>query len=291
MWAVGIHGGAGPLQGQNAHAQRRVLETTLAWAQRVLADGGTALDTVEGAVRRLEDSGVFVAGKGSRPNKSGGYELDASICDGPTRRAGAVAALAGVYPPVSIARAVMEKTEHVLLVGEGARQFALAQGFAAIADPKRFFAPPSAGEPAPGHGTVGAVALDQTGAIAAATSTGGTLGKMPGRVGDSPIVGAGSWADDRVGVSCTGKGEFFIRVAAAHAVAMRGCDGGTALGDALERTLADIAALGGEGGILAVDAAGAVRYAFNAETMRVALASSAGLREVSVAVGSGLPKQ
>jgi L-asparaginase/beta-aspartyl-peptidase (threonine type) len=283
MWAVGIHGGAGPLRGQAADAQRLALDATLTWAEGALADGGAALDIVEGAVRRLEDSRLFVAGKGARPNKAGGYELDASICDGLTRRCGAVAALAGIYPPISIARAVMEKTSHVLLAGEGARQFALAQGFATIEDPGNFFAIPAAGEPAPGHGTVGAVALDARGAIAAATSTGGTLGKMPGRVGDSPIVGAGTWADERVGVSCTGKGEFFIRTAAAHAVAVRCRDGNASMAEALDRTLAEIAALGGEGGILSVDAVGKVAYAFNAETMRIALATSDGRRELFVA--------
>jgi L-asparaginase/beta-aspartyl-peptidase (threonine type) len=282
MWAIGIHGGAGPRDDRAADTQKETLAAILAWAEGELAKGATALDTVEGAIRRLEDSGLFIAGKGSRPNKAGGYELDASIMDGKTRRAGAVAALVGAYPPISIARAVMERTPHVLLAGEGARQFALAAGFAAIEDPGAFFDARGAVPDLSAHGTVGAVALDQHGAIAAGTSTGGTMGKLPGRVGDSPIVGAGTWADDRVGVSCTGRGEYFMRTAAAHAVAMRRQS--APLAGSLDRTLAEIAALGGAGGILAVDAEGTVRYAFNAASMRVALATSEGRREAGVIV-------
>ncbi len=139
MWAVAIHGGAGPIRGDALDQQQSVLETVIAWAEVELRHGAAALDVVEGAIRRLEDSGQFVAGRGARANTNGDYELDASICDGPTRRSGAVAALAGVYPPISIARAVMEKTGHVLLAGEGARRFALANGFSTIDDPSGFF--------------------------------------------------------------------------------------------------------------------------------------------------------
>jgi L-asparaginase/beta-aspartyl-peptidase (threonine type) len=282
VWAVGIHGGAGPLRGSQLDRQQADLDATLAWAEAELRRGGAALDVVEGAVCRMEDSGAFVAGRGARPNTEGQYELDASICDGRTRRCGAVAALSGVYPPITIARAVMERTKHVLLAGDGARRFALANGFTAIGEPERFFAP-GATPPGVTHGTVGAVALDQSGAIAAATSTGGTTGKLPGRVGDSPIVGAGSWADDRIGVSCTGQGEFFIRTAAAHNVAVQARDPDALLPPVLDRVLAEIAALGGEGGILAVGAGGRIAYAFNTEAMRVAVADSQGRREALIA--------
>ena len=285
MWAVIIHGGAGAVGREPRATVEPVLDAILAAAEAALIGDAAALDVVEGAVRGMEDSGLFVAGKGARPNRAGQYELDASIMDGSSRRTGAVAALAGAYPPIAIARAVMERTGHVLLAGEGARAFALAQGFTAIANPDAFFAPRlGAAGPAPGHGTVGAVALDTRGRIAAATSTGGTERKLPGRVGDSPIVGAGTWADGRTGVSCTGKGEFFIRTAAAHQVAMRLGLGGAALREAVEATLADIAGLDGEGGIIALDAAGAAHYAFNTKAMRVALATSGGRREVRLAL-------
>jgi isoaspartyl peptidase/L-asparaginase-like protein (Ntn-hydrolase superfamily) len=282
MWAVGIHGGAGPVKGSALDWQHAELEATIAWAEAALRDGAPALDAVEGAIRRLEDSGQFIAGKGACPNTEGQYELDASICHGPTRASGAVAALAGVYPPISIARAVMERTKHVLLAGDGARRFALENGFAAIDDPRGFFMPSTAAS-TQSHGTVGAVALDTSGAIAAGTSTGGITGKRPGRVGDSPIVGAGTWADDCVGVSCTGQGEFFIRTAAAHAVAMQARSAGISLDSILTVVLADVTSLGGEGGILAVDRQGDVIYAFTTEAMRVAVSSSTGRREAHIA--------
>ncbi len=283
MWAVGIHGGAGPLRGAPLDAQQSTLESVIAWAESALEQGASALDVVEGAIRRLEDSGHFIAGRGACPNTDGQFELDASICDGPTRRAGAVAALAGVYPPISIARAVMEKTKHVLLAGGGAKRFALDNGFAAIDDPKTFFMPSDTRATTP-HGTVGAVALDQSGAIAAGTSTGGTIGKRPGRVGDSPIIGAGTWADERVGVSCTGHGEYFIRTAAAHAVAMLVRDPRSSLQPILGTVLDEVGQLGGEGGMIAVDHTGLVTYAFNTESMRVALSTSTGQREAQIAL-------
>jgi L-asparaginase / beta-aspartyl-peptidase len=287
MWAVGMHGGAGPVRGSLLGAQHAVLESTLAWAEAELRKGAGALDVVEGVIRRLEDAGEFIAGKGARPNSAGEWELDASICHGPDRRSGAVAALMGVYPPISIARAVMERTPHVLLAGEGARRFALEQGFTAIADPARFFVSgrrPDAGldgDPG-GHGTVGAVVLDQSGTIVAGTSTGGITNKQPGRVGDSPIVGAGTWADANVGVSCTGEGEYFVRVAAAHQVATRFAAAPDSWPGSIGAVLAEVTALGGEGGIIAVNRTGQVDYAFTAEAMRVALATSDGRREAGV---------
>lgn len=285
MWAIGIHGGAGFVRGTAPERQTEVLETTLAWAVTELAQDAPALDVVEGTVRLLEDSGQFVAGKGSHPNTDGAWELDASICDGATRRCGAVAALTGVYPPISIARAVMERTERVLLVGDGARRFALEQGFAMIDIPSKFFV--TAGprdDTALGslHGTVGAVALDLKGNIAAATSTGGTFGKPPGRVGDSPIVGAGTWADASIGVSCTGIGEYFVRTAAAHKVAMLHELAGDALDGAVHSVIAEIGGIGGHGGVIAIDRAGTVTYAFNTESMRLARANAAGLWEFGI---------
>jgi beta-aspartyl-peptidase (threonine type) len=286
MWAIAIHGGAGSLSESAIAADCLVLDDALAWAQRELARDARALDVVEGVIRVLEDSGKFIAGKGSAPNAAGEWELDASICDGRTRGYGAVAALRGVYPPISIARAVMERTKNVLLAGEGAHAFARECGFAEIPDPAAFFVPRGDRQPAAdgiGHGTVGAVVLDTACGIAAGTSTGGISGKRPGRVGDSPIIGAGTWADDSVGVSCTGVGEFFLRTAAAHSVSAHCRLAGLGLSAAIAAVLADVAALGGKGGLIAVDRDGKVDYAFNTEAMRIAVANSSGQREVGVA--------
>jgi L-asparaginase / beta-aspartyl-peptidase len=286
MWAIGIHGGAGASLESAVAAECRVLEDALSWAQRELERDARAIDVVEGAIRILEDSGRFVAGKGSAPNSAGVWELDASICDGRSRRAGAVAALRGVYPPISIARAVMERTKNILLVGDGAYDFARECGFEPIADPSRFFTrrgKPKASAEGTNHGTVGAVVLDSTGGIVAGTSTGGISGKRPGRVGDSPIIGAGTWADEGVGVSCTGEGEFFLRTAAAHSVSVHCRLGGVGIGPAIATVLAEIGQLGGRGGLIAVDRAGNVDYAFNADAMRIAVATSSGHREARVA--------
>ena len=191
--------------------------------------------------------------------------------DGPSARAGAVAALQGFQSPISAARAVMEATPHVMLAGEGAALFARAQGLAPIEDEAAWFngfeiarglAPPEVP-----HGTVGCVALDQEGRLAAATSTGGTQGKLCGRVGDSPIIGAGTWADANVAVSCTGVGEYFIRVGAAAQIAARMRFAGQPLARAASDTLAEIAALGGAGGLIALDREGNIALPFNTEGM------------------------
>jgi L-asparaginase/beta-aspartyl-peptidase (threonine type) len=289
MWAICIHGGAGRLWEARIATDCAVLEQAVRWAQPELARGAAAIDVVEGVIRILEDSGVFVAGKGSSPNIAGEWELDASICDGASRRCGAVAAMSGVYPPISIARAVMERTRHVLLAGAGAAAFARECGFSEIADPSAFFTPQRDLRQSRGaidHGTVGAVALDRAGSIAAGTSTGGITGKRRGRVGDSPIVGAGTWADDRAGISCTGEGEFFMRTAAAHSVALRLKLQALALGDAIAATLAEVETLGGKGGIIAVDSRGDIQYGFNSEAIRIGMANAAGLFDIRVAHAS-----
>ena len=290
MWAIAIHGGAGSLAAADAAADCAALDQVIARASGELERGGRAIDVCEGAIRLMEDSGNFIAGKGSWPNLAGAWELDAAICDGRSRKCGAVAALSGIYPPISIARAVMERTEHVLLVGTGACDFARECGFLEIADPPAFFTPRLRRPPRPNdsaHGTVGAVVLDATGAIVAGTSTGGTLKKRPGRVGDSPIIGAGTWADDLVGVSATGIGEFFMRAGAAHAVAFYRRHLGLGLGKALEMAVGDVAALGGSGGIIAVDHGGGCDFAFNSEAIRVGLANSSGRRDIRVATKPG----
>ena len=188
-----------------------------------LEAGAKALDVVEFAVAELESSGMYVAGRGSAPNTAGYVELDASIMDGRTREAGAVAAVVGVVNPVRAARCVMEETPHVMLVSKGAREFSTEQGLELVADPDNYYTLPVGVYEhemrEQEHGTVGAVALDQSGGLAAATSTGGTFGKLEGRVGDSPLIGPGTWADDDIAISCTGTGEQIIRSGGALAIA------------------------------------------------------------------------
>jgi L-asparaginase/beta-aspartyl-peptidase (threonine type) len=200
--------------------------------------------------------------------------------DGPTRRAGAVAALRGFLSPVRVARGVMEKTSHVLLVGAGAEQFAAAQGFARVEDPKSYYSTAESGLASANSGTIGAVALDTNGRLAAATSTGGLQGKLPGRVGDTPIIGAGCWADERAAVSCTGQGEYFMRVNAAADVSARIAYAGQSLEQAAAAVIEDVRRLGGYGGLIAVDAKGNVAAPFASEGMKRGLATSAGLRKV-----------
>jgi L-asparaginase/beta-aspartyl-peptidase (threonine type) len=275
-----IHGGAGaPPDRDYARELAHMRGLIEAGRDRLLA-GAPALDVVVETLQALEVSGFYVAGRGASPNSDGVFELDASLMDGPTRRAGAVAALVGFASPIAAARAVMERTRHVLLAGDGAAAFARAQGLEAIADPAAWFRPAwrDAGmSPAASPtGTVGALALDASGALAAGTSTGGTFGKRPGRVGDSPIPGAGVWADDAVAVSCTGQGEMFIRAAVAAQVAFRMRFGGQDVETAARGALADVAALGGEGGLIALAADGSLAAPFNTRGMKRAWLAGSG---------------
>ena len=261
-----IHGGAGAMSGRDYAPELAHMRGLIEAGRDRLRAGATALDVVVETIAALEASGLYVAGRGASAGSAGKFELDASLMEGPTRRAGAVAALQGFASPIRAARAVMERTPHVLLAGAGAAAFARAQGLEPIGDPGAWFTPMSpnigplafAGMSDDGlaHGTVGCVVRDAAGHLAAATSTGGTYGKMPGRVGDTPIPGAGAWADGQVAVSSTGLGEFFLRTAAAAQIAFRMRFGGQTLEAAAQAALAEIKALGGDGGVICVSADG-----------------------------------
>jgi len=283
-WSLAIHGGAGdPPRGPRAReaeqARREALGEILSAGARSLAAGAASLDVVEDAVRALEDSPLFNAGKGAVFNARGVHELEASIMDGRTLAAGAVANLRGIKNPVTLARWVMERSPHVYLEGEGAIAFAQEHGMALVA-PDYFWTEESwsalksarlgAGEPrtTQAEGTVGAVALDARGELAAATSTGGTARKLPGRVGDSSVIGAGTYASNAsCAVSCTGLGEYFIRTCAARDVCALVEYGGLAARTAAGRVLRKIERLGGRGGAIVVDRSGAVACVCNTEWM------------------------
>jgi len=269
--ALALHGGAGAKPGRDYSRQIAHMRGRVEIAREALYAGASALDVVTQAVAALEISGLYVAGRGASPNTEGEYELDASIMDGASARAGAVAALTGIQSPVAAARAVMEQTSHVLLAGEGARRFAKMQNLPEIQDPEAWFTHAEAETEVQAgfsHGTVGCVALDAQGRIAAATSTGGVFGKLHGRVGDTPLIGAGVWADAQVGVSCTGLGEYFIRTAAAAQLALRIRLAGETLDAAAQAVLDDIGRLGGDGGLIALDREGRIAMPFNSQGMK-----------------------
>ncbi len=283
-----VHGGAGVIRATLTPAIEAGVKADLARAlaagHAILAAGGHSLDAVEAAVVVLEDSPHFNAGHGAVFTHDGINELDASIMHGPTRRAGAVAGVRHVRNPVGLARAVMERSDHVLLIGAGAEAFARHVG-ADFVDADYFrtetrwqqlqeaIASEAAGQAsaqgrAIHYGTVGAVALDRHGHLAAATSTGGMTNKRWGRVGDSPLIGAGTWADTRVAVSATGWGEYFIRAAVAHDIAARIAYGGNSLAEAAAAVIdVEVPRLGGDGGVIAIDAEGHFSLAFNTDGM------------------------
>jgi beta-aspartyl-peptidase (threonine type) len=247
----------------------------------VLEHGGNSLDAVTKAVRTLEDDPLFNAGHGAALTRDGAAELDAAIMDGRQMRAGAVASVRHVRNPVDLARHVMEKSRHVLLVGAGAEEFAerLEQlQFEQRGDHVSDIVPPTT------QGTVGAVARDAAGNLAAATSTGGMTNKRPGRVGDSPIIGAGTYAKNGVcAVSATGHGEYFIRTVAAHHVCAAVEHRGVTLEDAVHELLHEILrALGGDGGLIAIDHAGRIVMDFSTEGMFRGARDSNGRRDLAI---------
>jgi beta-aspartyl-peptidase (threonine type) len=284
---IAIHGGAGVLRSEKpAGKQRAALRRALDAGYDILKQGGSSLDAVAAAVVVMEDDPLFNAGRGSSFNADGEIEMDASIMEGATLRAGGVAAVRRIRNPVLAARAVMESTPHVLLAGRSAERFARQQGLK-LEVPEYFH---TARRRAAlkrklknYHGTVGAVALDAHGNLAAATSTGGYTGKMPGRVGDSPIVGAGTYADNRAcAVSGSGLGEAFIRAAVAHDIGARMRYGGRTLAQAAAAALASVASLGGDGGLIAVDRRGNIAMPFNSGGMYRACVDRRGRRTVAI---------
>ena len=282
-----IHGGAGvvarDVTPEREKAVRAALQRALESGYAQLKAGKPALDAVTAAITILEDDPLFNAGKGAVFNHDGKNELDAAIMDGSTLRAGSIANVHRVKNPILLARAVMEQSPHVMMVGDGAEQFAKSVGIelvapgyfhtderwrqlqSALKEEREKTAAPAK---APHHGTVGAVALDTQGHLAAGTSTGGMTNKRYGRVGDSPIIGAGTYANAKCAVSATGWGEYYIRANAAHDICARVEYGGKPLAQAAKEVVMDvIPKLGGDGGVIALDADGNFAMPFNTEGM------------------------
>jgi beta-aspartyl-peptidase (threonine type) len=310
-WAIVVHGGAGVIERsamtpETDAAYRAAMARATAAGTAVLQRGGSALDAIEAAVVLMEDDPLFNAGRGAVFTAEGKNELDASIMDGATLKAGAVAGLTRVRHPIRAARAVMEKSPHVMLIGPGAETFAAGQKLEQV-DPGFFFverrwqgliqtlrgrgdaipARPRGAPPAPAaavetgrdenrFGTVGVVALDQSGRIAAGTSTGGTTGKRFGRVGDAPIIGAGTYADNKsCAVSATGTGEFFIRLTVARSICALVEHRGLPLQAAADQVIQrDLTAIQGDGGVIAVSPRGEMAWSFNTPGMYRARASA-----------------
>lgn len=299
-WRLVIHGGAGSERiahdnPQHEAAARAGLSEALEAGSAILAGGGSAVDAVEAAARRLEENSCFNAGRGSVLTEQGEVELDAAIMDGRGRQAGAVSGIKTTRAPVSLARRLMEHGPHVFLAGAAADRFAASAGIEQVKNdffilPERrrqldeALAAGSAADPIK-YGTIGAVAVDVQGNVAAATSTGGITAKRWGRVGDSPLIGAGTYADNRAAaISATGSGEYFIRAVAAHELAARVRIGGETLQQALGGVLADIEALGGQGGLIAVAPDGEAAWGFTTPAMYRGMADEEG-RVVGIYAG------
>jgi len=303
--AIAIHGGAGTLRRQEMTPEkdrqmREGLSAALEAGHRVLREGGTSLDAVIASVTSMEDNPLFNAGKGAVFTLDGTIELEAAVMDGASRDAGTVTGVTVARNPVRLARRVMEATPHVTLGFSAADAFARKEGlecvspdyyfterrWQALQEEKARIAAGGTEADVPEdrkHGTIGAVALDERGRLAAATSTGGRTAKWPGRVGDTAIIGAGTWADETCAVSCTGHGEMFIRAAAAHDVAARMAYLGQTLREASDAVVRQtLVGMGGTGGMIAVDAKGNVAMPLNCEGMYRGMVDGQGTRMIAI---------
>jgi L-asparaginase / beta-aspartyl-peptidase len=299
-WSIAIHGGAGTMSREAMTPEKEAeykaaLDRGLAAGVAVLARGGSALDAVEAVVVTMEDDPHFNAGRGAVFTWDGKNSLDAAIMDGRTRKAGAVAGLSRIKNPIKLARAVMDKGPHVFLIGDGAEQFARENGIQEV-EPSWFYTQErwdqlqqlkaqklSAYDVDRKYGTVGAVAVDSEGHVAAATSTGGLTGKRWGRIGDSPVIGAGTYADDRAcAISATGTGEFFIREGVAHEICARMRFTGESPQVAADTVMLEVGEMGGDGGVIVIAPDGQSAFSFNTAGMYRARANSEGLKEVAI---------
>jgi len=299
-WTIVIHGGAGSmtpeiLGEEGDRTARAALATAIEAGAAILRSGGAAVDAVQAAVTVLEDDPHFNAGRGSVFTAEGRIECDAALMDGAKLDAGAVAGVRSTRNPIRLAREVMDRSSHVFLAGAGADGFAREHGIEAV-DPSWFETaerrrqldeilarPDTPFDSAMKYGTVGAVAVDSAGHVAAATSTGGLTGKKWGRVGDSPLIGAGTYADDRAAaVSCTGSGEYFIRLGVAHEICARVRLAGWSIEDAADTLIDELGDLGGKGGVIVVSPDGSGGWAFNTKAMYRAMATHDSSPEIAI---------
>ena len=299
-WSIAIHGGAGTLERKDMTperdaAYRAALKRALDAGSEVLREGGSAMDAIEAAIVIMEDDEKFNAGRGAVYTWDEGHELDASIMDGRDRAAGAVAGVTGIRNPIRLARKVMTDSPHVMLAGKGAEEFAAEKGIATA--PREWFDTPerlealrrlqaeklSAIDVDIKFGTVGAVALDKAGNLAAGTSTGGMTGKRWSRIGDAPVIGAGTYADNAAcAVSATGWGEYFIRVGVARTICLRMQYKGEDAQTAADAVIAEVGQLGGDGGVIVVAPDGDAVFSMNSAGMYRGRATSGGMSEVAI---------
>ncbi len=279
-----LHGGAGSYEftPQEEEVYLKVFQIALDSGYSILERGGSSLDAVEKAINIMEESHLFNAGRGSVLNEKGFVEMDASIMEGKNLNAGAVAGIRKFLHPISIARKVMENTRHLLLAGEGAEEFARSLGFKEY--PLDSLLPPKKNsKPQNKKGTVGAVAIDKEGNIAAGTSTGGTSNKMLGRIGDSPIIGAGTYANNQFcGISCTGVGEYFIKQSAAFHVYALMAFKNYSLKKAIDEVLEKIQKMGATGGMIGIDNDSGYAWGFTTPGMPVAIKMSDGTMIIKI---------